>query len=451
MGNTTSCLPDEFKDENPCSTDPSEQFTIPDFCGNSSSCNDLGAFGEWRFLRETSSNECCIGNKLITCQRTRFRGNLEKCCSQNHDLTQNRSDCFSDINNLKTCSPAYRGSGGSGCRDRFNTVCVNSSTSLEEMNKIWTRSSFCPDMITSNTEDPSGLINQNNLSWAQNAMANTFSKFLFFTDGEIKQPGLESDFQRYLYNFCLENPAACQVGLNASCNGYTNLQTSTNSNIANMCGCHLNNVNYQVYENLYGVPRQCTPVCARAFTVPSVDTLGSVQSCEGTICIIDNVTFQLSNSNVGDINFFQSCGSCSASGSANCFCSISGVNLQTAESRLGGVDLIQRCQGSLRCYRDNPNDPNLPAVEVSCDAPNDHVPTQQEINQSLENASDFSQSQGISRGVGLSILLLFIISFVVILLIFVQQNEQPVNRETYQTEKQFSVSEEPSFLRESRI
>ena len=243
---------------------------------------------------------------------------------------------------------------------------------------VWNSSDdFCAKTLKGNVYLPSGEINPEGTEWAQDAMSTVINRY-FNAQGGIKPVGSVDRFQEYLHQLCLDVPQACNEGLNTLCAKYTRESASGNGNIADFCGCHMIPSTYAVYANQYAIGKECDPLCARTTTVPFTNADGIVQDCKSNICIIDDVTLNLTNTSVGDINFKQACGGCT--GTASCQCSISGLSLTTAEAELGNIDLEQYCQSGVTCYRANPTDPNLPAVEVDCDLPDDYVPPPPEEN-----------------------------------------------------------------------
>lgn len=322
-------------------------------------CNRVGP--EWTFI---SSSPCpCTGDK-IGCRRQFFQGDKRSCCIKNWDETRFISDCYSDPGMKQTCDPNYRGGSENGCRSLFKSVC--SDPTPDKYYDVWSSGDdFCGTMIRDNLLTPEGL------SWAQTSMNSVIQKWFTSTEG-IQPISRAEPFQDYLYNFCSENPSACDIGLSNVCSGYSREGASGNSKIADFCGCHMIPSVYALYSNQYAIGKECDPLCARTTTIPFTNQNGIIQECTSNICIIDDVTLHLTNSSVGNINFYQACGGCS--GSASCQCTISGLSLETVEAGLGDINLEQYCQGSLTCYRQDPNNPGGPAIPVDCSEPDDYIP-----------------------------------------------------------------------------
>lgn len=169
----------------------------------------------------------------------------------------------------------------------------------------------------------------------------------------------------------------------------------------------LNSV-YAQYENLYGISKQCDPICARPSTILFVDNTGQEQLCQSSVCIIDDVTLDFVQSSTGNISKTNICGGCI--GAASCRCIISGITLSAAQSGVGNISLSNNCQGALECYQPNPNNPNGPAIQVNCEPPYNPVSNQNTTNTNQTNpqvTTFLYIALGLHLILALSLLLLF--------------------------------------------
>lgn len=327
-------------------------------------CHSIGF--EWIF---NSIGDCPCFDHSITCQRNTFDGNPQACCLNNYDSTKVKTDCFSDTAQKSTCAPEFRGVSRSGCREMFQAQCIDSDPNTYY--KTWTNNGLCEGMVSKNLYNPNGTINIPGMQYIQSQLRILIDRF-FAYQGGIKPIGSADKFQQYLYELCLNNPQACTTGLSDLCSQYTRESLEGSPNTADFCGCHMIASAYAVYANQYGVGKECDPLCSRSSTIPSTNVNGIINSCTSNICIIDEVTLNFVNSDVGDINFAQACGGCT--NNATCNCTIADLSLTTVEVELGDVNLNNYCQGSVACYRTNPEDPNGPAIEVDCSYPDEYLP-----------------------------------------------------------------------------
>lgn len=237
-------------------------------------------------------------------------------------------------------------------RSEFHDKCVLTP----DYYATWTYNNLCETTLRENIYNQNGTINLEGMNWAQGEMQTVISNTL----STIQPIGSADPFQGYLYNICMEMPQACELGLNSVCSKYTRDSTATNSLIVDFCGCHMTSSTYAKY-NAYSLGKECDPLCARQLTIPYVLPNGIVKTCANTICIIDGITLDLTNSSVGDINFYQACGACT--GAEFCKCTITDVSIQQVESELGDINLGEYCTGSLSCYRQTETGS---AIEVDC-------------------------------------------------------------------------------------
>lgn len=410
MGNNCSTPHDPVYD-NQCSVANLVTYDLPGYCDlpfppDQDPCKNISP--EWTLAQ---TYKCCDDKISVICQRTSFNGDPRQCCVNNYESTETYDLCFSDSAKKRTCDPIYRGIETSGCRTLFANECVQ-QTSDSAYTEQWTKDSFCTDMVAKNSRLPSGEVNRSGLSWLTPEMRRLLNNY--FQDGILRE-GIGGTFQDIIYKVCKEYPEACDLGLYDVCGTYTRDSALGNTNIVNICGCHMNNSVYALYNDLYGVSKQCDPLCNRTTTIQETVNY-EVQLCLSSLCIIDDVTINLVESSVGNINFTQACGGC-ASTSSQCNCIISGISIDSAESELGNINLEQYCTGSLKCYAPNPADPYGPAIEVPC-SESSTVPTPEELEKQRE-AEALAKRRTL---VVIIVLVLFVILIITLVLMVILLN-----------------------------
>jgi hypothetical protein len=204
--------------------------------------------------------------------------------------------------------------------------------------------------------------------WAQQLMTAAFNRYQQqgFTVGTIPGfPGF-NPWQDFIYNnICCPYPGVCQSGLETVCATKTAQRISLNPTTAQFCGCHLPAGEYETYSAQFNIPPECTPMCNRAGTIPIVGINGAPIVCQQDTCIIDGVTVNLINSQIGaGINFDQICANC---GTANCSCIISNTTLDIMNSTVGGsvIPVSAGC-GAFTCTQTNPGTTGPVTLAVSC-------------------------------------------------------------------------------------
>ena len=107
-------------------------------------------------------------------------------------------------------------------------------------------------------------------------------------------------------------------------------------------------------------------MCNRAGTIPIVGINGEAINCRQTICLIDDVTLNLVNAQIGGgIEFNQICGNCPG---AQCSCIVSNTTIDIENSTIGGnfVPVGEGC-GSFLCSQTNPGTTGPNIINVPCD------------------------------------------------------------------------------------
>lgn len=123
-------------------------------------------------------------------------------------------------------------------------------------------------------------------------------------------------------------------------------------NIYQSCGCHLDPSQYSEWSNL-GVDEtnvSCDPICMLPNVLPQFSG-GNKATCNQSLCVLDNISIDIVNSQTGDINFNTLCGNCKG---GNCRCVFSNINVFQTGSSVGNINFSQQC-GS--CSTPDPNNP----------------------------------------------------------------------------------------------
>ena len=184
-------------------------------------------------------------------------------------------------------------------------------------------------------------------------------------------------FQSTLLELCTDPtlPGICTQFLNGYCGQFSRGQAVNSPTLINFCGCYVPpDPDYLRFtlgspECLIGASGctagctagntgctgqpACDPLCHRAMTSQKAfQPTGNLITCPQTICVIDDVTINASQSTIpGGINFNTVCSGCGgATGSDGCLCIVSGVNVSTTLSQIGvGTNFDQFCGASSVC------------------------------------------------------------------------------------------------------
>ena len=422
---------------------------------------------------------CAIAGGQLKCKRQSFAGEPGPCCLNdltcvNVDPSTNPPQCFSDVQKQKTCSdgkngqPNYRSIVSTDCRDALISYCTgtlstDNPSSTEWLNR-WTVNSggsgscaYAVQRNLFNSTDPNqcgpipiitpGICNimpperydADGYFWAQQLISATIQKYTdqgFMLGSLPGSPGYNT-FQNFLYtNICCPYPGLCQDGLQRACASYTSQRISLNPAIAQICGCHLPTGEYQDYSVKYNIPPECTPMCNRADTVPIVGVNAQPVVCTQNICLIDGVTVNIVNSQLGNLNFNQVCGNCPG---GQCSCIIADSTVDVLNSTINGttIPVSENC-GNLTCTQTNPGTLGPATLTVPCTPGTPFNPfaeydAQQLAAQKSAQKSSFTTTL-IVIGIGLLLVFLFIL--------FIYPRKYPVSGGTIPNSK----SSSPQFL-----
>ena len=126
---------------------------------------------------------------------------------------------------------------------------------------------------------------------------------------------------------------------------------------------------------------------------------GTKAFCSQSLCILDNITVDIINSQTGDINFNTLCGNCKG---GNCRCVFSNINIFQSGSSVGNINFEQNC-GS--CSTPDPNSPgNFLKMDCKTGIPVNGPPSEKGF---LENILNWISNNKIKAGI--IVLVVFII------------------------------------------
>lgn len=182
----------------------------------------------------------------------------------------------------------------------------------------------------------------------------------FLTEGHpitYKQQGstIYDINMQYILSVCQTFPGGCDSVLPQVCGGFIRANLESNPNEAALCGCFMDSAQYTALGGAFGIPVICDPLCVLSSAVkPQLTTSPcTTQTCNKSICVIDNITISLlNNSTAGNINFAQLCSSCAGNnGGGGCQCNISDISITTVESSVKNINFGQNCGGPVNCFK----------------------------------------------------------------------------------------------------
>jgi hypothetical protein len=396
---------------------------------------------------------CCDGQGCCgilgfdpRCIRTSFLGNPTICAIQ--DLQCNITNpnlCWDSANHQNTCNPENRSITTPSSQDALLGYCTGAD--LEPTDVTWLNRWNGSEIINGNTYDQpcvyavnrnlfntpttplicnnfnlEGLpISSSGFTYVQNLLTEAYNKYK--SQGFIlgTNPGSQgfNQFQNTLLNICLQTPGVCSDVLSNAASGLTMQNLLDLPTSAEIFGCYLPQAEYQTYVDQYQIGIPCVPTCNRSNVIPLVANDGITKlKCSSNICLMDNISVNLINSQVeGNLQFSQICQGCSSDNpniSASCSCILSDTTLDVVNSAINGqINFSQNCTGSIQCISTD-SAGNKVQTPCSSSGTSGTSPYQQEINLQ-ENATAIANSQGnlvLIFGIILLIVLIVVIIFI---------------------------------------
>jgi len=445
---------------------------------NYNSCNDRQEMGR-------CDGGCCpIVGRGVSCTRNTFKGDPWACCLRDYACSGSFDHCFTDSSHRRTCPPEYRDLGTTGCRNLFEDVCAGSNDSTKSWRSLWTQTADNISQSPGITIPPGmdypclklfyrGMYNGTSIScnpgltpnstvppsadgfvWSQALFYKVFNKYLEEggrPDGNESTPGVDVNFNDTLYNICKSYPGMCASTLQSYCSQYTTQDLVYNLDALKWCGCYMPTGEYSKYSDRYQVNPECTPTCNRNDTIPLPSNVGVGQKyCQQTLCIIDDVSIALVQSQVGSdgsgIQFNQLCSTCgggSTSGSytssssgdgsttnngtsiirnnvqSTCSCTLSDISIIGVGAKIGDIGISQHCAGTT-CYSTVPAPGGgTTTVPVSCNADN---AIDAGLSQGTQNSLAYKKAEMTKRTYMIIVAIVLIIAIIVIGYIFGPRN-----------------------------
>lgn len=339
----------------------------------------------------------CNTSNALACKRALYRGNPIQCCLMNVQCSTDNCFIGPELNPgewTQTCPPEYLKIRAPACMDilfGYFTGADLPEGSLAWMDRWMTvrpARTDSPDMSDGqyaimnilfvnpnpgNTDctipptitkgvcniDPrlaDNVYSYDGYNWCMSLLQEVLLKYRAagFVLGSLPSQQGYNVFQDYLYiNVCCPFPFLCQIGLSQSCSMETIDSISRNPSKASWCGCYLPDEAYDKYTNLFRVNKECTPMCNRQGVIPLVTVGAEPIVCAQGVCIIDDVTINIIDSQIrGGIQFTQICANC---GNGGCSCIVDGENIDINGTIINGslVPVTQGCV-STSCTQTNP-------------------------------------------------------------------------------------------------
>lgn len=311
---------------------------------------------------------CCRGCAILgsgkLCERNNYNADPIVCCINDYNSIHNTGQkdlCWQSSRRQRTCDPKYRDLGSNVCGNLLKKYCTGQKLLPNQKNwkQLWSKdtsldfnyllqeqlsntdedisknvSQPCLQVLTRQLTGERGLgissweelkkfdlliteANPDGLKWAEDVVNIIFDKYIKENLGNIipsiDSPGYieNNNFLDVLYDICKTFPFLCKYNLQSICNNIKSTDIASNPNVLKWCGCYLSNDIYKEYINKFSISIPCTPYCNRDDVIPLTDKKNNRLLCTQSICIIDNVNIDITNSRTpGGLTFTQLCNGC---------------------------------------------------------------------------------------------------------------------------------------------
>ena len=406
--------------------------------GNGNSCY-YNSCDERTKVESGCCNGCCgIAGQGVTCKRVAFNGNNLGCCFRDLkcNTTSDEQYCFTDSTKKLTCNPLYRDKSSFECKGELYDYCIGIGVSDTEFINRWIGNEVLIDgniydqpcyhalyrniyagQTSACLEIPGvGYTTAAGLVFAQDLLDQVFFRYTQGGGNLTALPGEEGNTQlnNMLWNICVNDPGLCERALYRYCSNVTTDTMIRRNNIKDWCGCYMPDNEYSKYTNLYQISKECTPTCNSTGVIKLANGNGTgVLNCKQSLCIIDEVTINIAQSEVGvdgSITFNQLCSGCQ---SGQCSCILSGLNLTIIDSTIGNIDISQECTGNASCYKEiTDSEGNVIGTErIACETEPGEDPFKE-----IDDENKANQMKAIARRNWWIIFLFFILIFAIIMI-----------------------------------
>lgn len=199
-----------------------------------------------------------------------------------------------------------------------------------------------------------------------------------------------------IIEICNKAPGACDLKLDQICQQLTSLdEMNRDPELIKLCGCHIPS---RIYDPAYKgvVPEKCAPSCVYPDAIQRGNGRGQPDACTQNVCVIDNVTIDIVNSNVGGGVTLKSL--CPGGGNR---CYISNDTVNVLNSKISGdVKFLENC-GSCTMY--DANDPTAKHINLpKCRIPSGKCKTTKDCKsgETCQNGLCFGKNGTIVSGSG---------------------------------------------------
>lgn len=345
----------------------------------------------------------------------------DECSNLNGDPnSQWRANWLTNRTITDTANPGNTGGGGTSTEDLTYTTPNNPICLHALYRNVYGINGFgclgnAPPTVESGIQPP---VNTDGFAFGRKMVEDLFTTYIASGGNIAARQDQEADTEMndLLFSICSTIPGICASSLQQICSTVTTADLIANPNYQKYCSCYMAPAQYATYTDLYGITKECTPVCNQKGVVGVTEADGiTLRKCAQSTCVIDNVSIDLYKSKInGPLNFSQLCGNCGQGANTGvCSCTLRNLTFKAAEATInGGIAISQQCSGESSCsFEKTGADGKVTKVSAPCSGAANYTPG----NTVSNTASAQAAAEKWRRT---KILLLFIVAIIILIVIF---------------------------------
>ncbi|MGB3463983.1 MAG: hypothetical protein WBA74_01880 [Cyclobacteriaceae bacterium] len=399
-----------------------------------------------RYASRGEPLECCLKNINNCTSGNCFDSNDNTCADKYRDITTN--DCIRTITDYCTLKDVSNNDYTTEFQSRWNNVCESAIWKIAysgTIDSVQCSGNFFEAVPVTNPTQASKILRA------------TFDEFKR-RGGSFLDPSLNSsaflEVQNILFGICQKSPILCYNYFENECVSQLYNDILINPELRKWCGCAVSSDAVDELLNNFGLAKECLTTCndRDVLQIPTdPSTYPQIQSqtktnisedgfqkqvitieqrnaqfdvlvnfhrrtCQTSTCIIDNLSLNIFDSEINNLQFDQVCPSCSFDDeNITCSCTILNNTITTVSSEIPNFRIRQNCTRGSDCVIERDGE----LVSVPC---NNGIPGDELFNQIKERDEENKNLQLRSQAsLTNSLFLLFIVVLfilVIILMIF---------------------------------
>lgn len=152
---------------------------------------------------------------------------------------------------------------------------------------------------------------------------------------------------------CKNYPGSCEVGQESMCNNCSIPEISREYGLIQFCGCFGSQATTAATPEI--ITPECVSTCANSFSIKRAGSDGRNIECTQTVCVMNNISIEASNSTFTNSTISQVCSNCLLSGGCKCFIDVSLPQIAKTLGITGDNNVLNTYCEDATCYTIDPD------------------------------------------------------------------------------------------------